>query len=107
MIEMAAKQMKDERRGACHCGKVQFRVALTDGLATARRCTCSFCRMRGAIAVSADIKDLTITEGVDALTAYRFNTKAAIHYFCSVCGIYTHHKASLQPERVWRQRGLP
>lgn len=43
------------------------------------------------------IKDLTITEGVDALTAYGFNTKAAIHYFCSVCGIYTHHRRRSNP----------
>ncbi len=38
-----------EHKAACHCGTVQFRVKLTDGLRTARRCTCSFCRMRGAL----------------------------------------------------------
>src|SRR6266700_3336755 len=40
--------------GSCHCGTVRFRVRLRNGLHTARRCTCSYCRMRGAIAVSAD-----------------------------------------------------
>ena len=34
--------------GACHCGTVRFRARLTDGFRTARRCTCSYCRMRGA-----------------------------------------------------------
>lgn len=78
-------------KGACHCGAVQFKVKLTDGLRTARRCTCSFCRMRGAVAVSADPGGITITEGEDKLTLYQFNTNTAKHYFCSVCGIYTFH----------------
>ena len=44
-----------EMEAACHCGTVRFRVKLTDGFNTARRCTCSYCRMRGAVAVSADV----------------------------------------------------
>ena len=36
--------------GACHCGAVQFTATLKGGFAAARRCTCSICRMRGAIA---------------------------------------------------------
>ena len=86
-----------EVNGACHCGTVKFRARLVDGLKTARRCTCSFCRMRGAVAVSADINGLEITAGKDVLSLYQFNTKAAEHYFCSVCGIYTHHKRRSNP----------
>jgi len=56
------------------------------------------CRMRGAIAVSAKISDLKITQGADRLTAYQFNTKTAKHFFCSVCGIYTHHQRRSNPE---------
>jgi len=78
--------------GACHCGTVRFRVRLTDGFRTARRCTCSYCRMRGAVAVSAPVGGIEILAGADALTAYRFNTGAAQHFFCSRCGIYTHHQ---------------
>lgn len=79
-------------KGACHCGAVKFRVKLTDGLHTARRCTCSYCRMRGAVAVSADLDGIEIMSGADALSTYQFNTGAAKHYFCSKCGIYTHHQ---------------
>ena len=90
----------DERRnGACHCGSVRFRVVLSDGLDSARRCTCSLCRMRGAIAVSAAVGDLEITEGADLLTQYQFNTKVAAHYFCSICGIYTHHRRRSDPSQ--------
>jgi hypothetical protein len=78
--------------GACHCGAVRFRVRLKDGFSSARRCTCSYCRMRGAVALSADLADLDILSGEEALSTYRFNTGSAQHYFCSICGIYTHHQ---------------
>jgi hypothetical protein len=88
-----------ERDGGCHCGAVRFRVKLSDGLRTARRCTCSYCRMRGAIAVSAQSGGLGIVSGEDTLSTYEFNTRAAKHYFCSRCGIYTHHQRRSNPEQ--------
>jgi hypothetical protein len=53
--------------------------------------------MRGAIAVSADLDDIRIVAGGDRLTEYRFNTGAARHFFCSTCGIYTHHQRRSNP----------
>jgi hypothetical protein len=86
-----------EVAGACHCGTVAFRARLTDGFHTARRCTCSYCRMRGAIAVSVPVGGIEIVAGEDALTAYQFNTGTAKHFFCSRCGIYTHHQRRSNP----------
>jgi hypothetical protein len=83
--------------GKCHCGKVRFKVRLKDGLHSARRCDCSLCRMRGAVAVSADITGLDILEGADLLSVYQYNTMIARHYFCSNCGIYTHHQRRSNP----------
>jgi hypothetical protein len=83
--------------GACHCGTVRFHVRLTNGLHTARRCDCSFCRMRGAVTVSARLDGLEILAGREALTLYQFNTGTAKHYFCSRCGIYTHHQRRSDP----------
>jgi hypothetical protein len=85
--------------GACHCGTVRFHVRLADGMRSARRCTCSICRMRGAIAVTATLDGFVITAGEDALTRYTFNTGTAQHYFCSKCGIYTHHQRRSNPEQ--------
>ena len=84
---------------ACHCGTVRLRVALSNGLATARRCDCSFCRMRGAVAVSAPLSGIKIMAGEEALTLYEWGTRTAKHYFCSVCGIYTHHQRRSNPEQ--------
>jgi hypothetical protein len=48
--------------------------------------------MRGAVAVSANAGDIVFDAGEEALTLYQFNTRTAKHYFCSNCGIYTHHR---------------
>jgi hypothetical protein len=86
------------REGGCHCGAVRFRVTLSDGLASARRCDCSLCRMRGAIAVTARYGDLDLLSGADRLATYRFNTGVAEHHFCSTCGVYTHHRRRSNPD---------
>jgi hypothetical protein len=86
-------------RGQCHCGAVRFEVELSEGFNTIRRCTCSYCRMRGAVAVSAALGGLEIVQGADKLTSYRFNTGQAQHFFCSQCGIYTHHQRRSNPQQ--------
>ena len=85
-------------RGQCHCGAVVLEVALSDGLNTARRCDCSFCRRRGAIAVTAPLNGVTVLKGADQLTLYTWGTGTAQHYFCKVCGIYTHHRRRSNPD---------
>ena len=53
--------------------------------------------MRGAIAVTAQLDDLTVTKGAENLRLYQFNKGIAKHYFCGTCGIYTHHKRRSNP----------
>jgi hypothetical protein len=84
-------------RGSCHCGAVAFSVDLPKGLATARRCTCSICAMRGAVAVTGTPESFRLIRGSDKLATYRFNTQVAQHHFCAVCGIYTHHRRRSNP----------
>jgi hypothetical protein len=86
--------------GACHCGAIKFSVTLTEGFASARRCTCSMCRMRGAVAVTSAPDAFEIIHGEEKLSTYQFNTKTAKHHFCSVCGIYTHHGRRSNPDQL-------
>ena len=86
--------------GSCHCGAVKFTASLPEGLASARRCTCSMCRMRGAVAVTSTPADFHISQGEDKIATYRFNTKTAEHHFCTDCGIYTHHKRRSNPNEL-------
>lgn len=92
MSQAEANDTAQVVNGKCHCGAVSFRARLSDGFKTIRRCTCSYCRMRGAIPVSAELGDLELLSGADNLTSYRFNTGEAQHFFCKTCGIYTHHQ---------------
>ena len=46
--------------------------------------------------VSGGIK---IVQGEDALTSYRFGSRTAQHFFCSQCGIYTHHQRRSDPSQ--------
>mgnify|MGYP000689856124 CR=1 FL=1 len=44
--------MVDDKKvwaGQCHCGAVRFEATLSDGFNSILRCTCSYCRMRGAV----------------------------------------------------------
>ena len=86
--------------GSCHCGLVRFEVTLPKGLASARRCSCSLCRMRGAVAVTSTPSDFRLTAGAGQLSTYRFNTRTAEHHFCRNCGIYTHHKRRSNPTEL-------
>ncbi|MEO0344204.1 MAG: GFA family protein [Pseudomonadota bacterium] len=90
--------MSTSRKLSCHCGAVELRVVLAEPLEASRRCDCSFCRRRGAMANTAAYPDgLEIVNGSDKLTKYQFNTNTAEHYFCSICGIYTHHRRRSDP----------
>ena len=56
--------------------------------------------MRGAVAVTSTPAGFRVTSGEDKLATYRFNTGVAEHHFCTVCGIYTHHKRRSNPDEL-------
>ena len=86
-------------RASCHCGAVVLELDLPDGIVNPRRCNCSICRRKGAVAASVPLSGLRIVKGQHTLRLYQFNTRTAKHYFCSVCGIYTHHQRRSNPEQ--------
>jgi hypothetical protein len=91
--------IKARHRASCHCGAVVLELDLPDGIVDPRRCDCSICRRKGAIVASVALAGITILEGADGLTLYQFNTRTAKHYFCSRCGIYTHHQRRSNPDQ--------
>ena len=82
----------DEVIASCHCGAVVLGLRLPNGFTSLRRCNCSICSRRNAVVASVGVEDLRVIRGSDVLQTYTFNTHTAQHYFCSVCGIYTHHQ---------------
>ena len=80
----------------CHCGEVVAEINLQN-IEKAIRCNCSICKRKGAIMSIVKNKDFKIIKGEEKLTLYEFHTKVAKHYFCSICGIYTHHNPRINP----------
>lgn len=85
--------------GSCHCGAIKFELSLPNGLQDPRRCNCSMCRRRGAIVASVALDEFRLLKGEEVLSCYQFNTATAKHFFCSKCGIYTHHKRRSNPKQ--------
>ena len=72
--------------GGCHCGAVRFEVEVS-GVPELSLCNCSICDMTGFQHLIVDSACFRLTSGQERLSDYRFNTGAARHLFCSVCGI--------------------
>ena len=83
----------------CHCESVELEIKETEGaFSKFLRCNCSLCKKKGYIMTFAPIVDVKIIKGEDKLKLYQYHTKVAEHYFCSECGIYTHHKMRSKPD---------
>jgi len=85
------------RGGGCHCGAVRFEAELPDE-AAAMTCTCSICSMTGFEHLIVPKSRFRIVRGAEALSGYRFNTGAAEHLFCSVCGVKSFYRPRSHPD---------
>ncbi len=82
----------------CHCKEIQIELMLNKDLEELVRCNCSLCKKRGSIMAKIKLNDLKIIKGANKLKLYKFGKNKAEHFFCSKCGIYTHHKSYTNPE---------
>ena len=81
----------------CHCRQVEAEINITKNFEKLLKCNCSICKRKGAVMSMVKNEDFKIIKGKDKLKLYEFNTKVAKHYFCSNCGIYTHHNPRSNP----------
>lgn len=85
---MTEKKTKIE--GSCHCGNISFEL-LWPGKATdvvIRKCGCTFCQKRDGSWTSHISAELAaVIDDPSLVSKYRFGTKTADFYVCSVCGI--------------------
>jgi len=86
--------------GSCHCGAVRFRIDTDEPLDPCFRCDCSLCSRKGAVMGEAARNALEILSGAQQLATYAWNTGEALHCFCKVCGIYTHHVMRGATQRI-------
>ncbi len=83
----------------CHCEKVELEINLPEeGFKKLMRCNCSLCKRKGAVMSPVEKEKVKILKGQENLKVYQYHTKVAEHYFCSICGIYTHHIMRSNPK---------
>ena len=85
----------------CHCENVELEVSIPEaGFPKLMRCNCSLCKRKGAVMSPLPKENVKLVKGQDSLKLYQYHTKVAEHYFCSNCGIYTHHKMRSNPNMI-------
>lgn len=92
------------RAGGCHCGAVRIEVELPNQIEV-ENCNCSICRMSGNIHVIVPARRFRLLQGEDALETYTFNTGAAKHRFCRICGVKSFYVPRSNPDGyavTWR-----
>ena len=85
------------RAGGCHCGAVRFEAALPEHV-EAQACNCSMCAKTGYLHLLVSKDNFRLLRGKDSITTYTFNTGAAKHMFCSVCGIKSFYVPRSHPD---------
>ncbi len=81
----------------CHCGLIEAEINVPDKLEKFMKCNCSICTKKGAIMSVVKNEDFKLIKGKENLSLYQFHSKVAKHFFCSTCGIYTHHHPRINP----------
>jgi hypothetical protein len=76
-------------KGGCHCGNIHFELLWpqSETSIAVRNCSCTFCQKHGGAWTSH--RDTELAVGIDdasLVSKYRFGTKTADFYVCSVCG---------------------
>ena len=79
-----------------HCGLVEAQINI-ENFEKILRCNCSICKRKGTVMSMVKNEDFKIIKGGEMLKLYQFHSKIAKHYFCSNCGIYTHHNPRSNP----------
>ncbi|GAA5442331.1 hypothetical protein Misp06_00505 [Microbulbifer sp. NBRC 101763] len=68
--EVDGVKIQLKHRASCHCGSVEIELDLPEGLIDLRRCDCSMCRRRGAVAASVSLNGIKILKGEQHLKLY-------------------------------------
>jgi hypothetical protein len=73
-------------QGSCHCGAIRFEVEAPDDLQV-EECNCSICAKSGFLHLIVPKSKFRLLSPEDNIITYTFNTGAARHMFCKICGI--------------------
>lgn len=97
------------RDGGCHCGAVRFSAALPDRIEV-EDCNCSICAKSRNAHIIIPAARFKLVSGARELRTYTFNTRAAQHKFCRICGVKSFYIPRSNPDGVaitWRCLDAP
>ncbi len=95
---MASKKPKMKwKKGGCHCGAITYEVLAPDEVELVA-CNCSICAMTGYLHLIVPKDRFKLLTGKRKLTNYTFETGAAKHLFCSVCGVKSFYVPRSHPD---------
>ena len=83
--------------GGCHCGRVRFEVIAPAKLQVSE-CNCSICAKVAYLHLVVSADQFKLLSGTEVLTTYSFNTHAAKHLFCSICGVKSFYVPRSHPD---------
>ncbi|HZG09009.1 MAG TPA: GFA family protein [Allosphingosinicella sp.] len=86
-----------EVSGGCHCRAVRFEASVARQVELLD-CNCSICTATGFLHLIVPHHHFRLLQGRERLTSYRFNTGAAEHLFCSICGIKSFYQPRSHPD---------
>ena len=86
-------------KAVCHCGEIKLLMYLDLEAAKIEKCNCSMCSRKFAAYVFVEVSQLKIVDRHKILRCYTFHTCEAKHFFCSICGIHTHHLMRVDPSK--------
>ena len=86
--------------GSCHCGEVTFEFTSQAVSDEVYRCNCSLCQKKGILMKAEHKSAFKLISGESELLSYKWNKQIAEHFFCQICGVYTHHKRRRDPDQI-------
>ena len=67
---------------------------------TVERCNCSICTKSGFLHLIVPLSKFKLLSGEESLSSYSFNTGAAKHTFCIICGIKPFYTPRSNPDGI-------
>ena len=89
-----------EYYGSCHCKEVKFSFSTNEILGELYKCNCTLCLKKAIIMKPLQKDKFKLLSGHNYLATYQWNKKIAKHFFCKICGVYTHHVRRRDPSQI-------
>ena len=94
------KDYKSLFQGSCHCGSILFEFKAKNIFDDLYKCNCSLCLRKSIVMKAIPKSDFFLLSKKISLNSYKWNKRIAEHFFCNVCGVYTHHIRRRDPSQI-------